>query len=251
MENQTLKEILKKSGFSDKEIDIYLALLELGSSVASDVAKRSGVIRSTAYVVLDALMKRGLVTVSERRGVKMYHGASPDELVRHLEESAKQYTVSASEVKKLLPKLKADHASGIPRPKVRLFEGEEGMKSVYEDALSSLETIRAYAFEKSDTAEAMPRNYYDRLAKNNIKVRALFPETSQALEMAKKSGGGTYDFSPDISVYDDKIVFMSPEEKFGLIIESKELASALKKAFDLSWKEAKKAGKLSLAGEGV
>ena len=248
MENKALTDILKKSGFSDKEIDIYLALLELGSSVASDIAKRAGIIRSTAYVVLDSLLKRGLVTVTERRGVKMYHGASPDELVRHLEESAKQYTVSAGEVKKLLPKLKADHSSGTPRPKVRLFEGEEGMKSVYEDALSSLEAIRSYAFEKVEaTEQAMPQNYYDRLAKKKIKIRALFPETAKALELAK---GGQYDFSPDISVYDDKIVFMSPEEKFGLIIESKELASALKKAFDLSWKDAKRSGKLSFGVAG-
>ena len=249
MENQALRDVLKRSGFSDKEIDIYFATLELGAAVASDIAKRASVIRSTAYVVLDSLLKRRLVTVTERRGVKMYHSAPPDELVRHLEESAKQYTVSAGEVKKLLPKLKIERSGGVPRPKVRLFEGEEGMKSVYEDALSSLEAIRTYAFEKEEaSAQAVPQHYYDRLAKKNIKIRALFPENAKAMELAK---GGQYDFSPDISVYDDKIVFMAPEEKFGLIIESKELASALKKAFDLSWKEAKRSGKLSLAGEGV
>ena len=67
MENQALNDILKKSGFSEKEIGVYSALLELGSSVVSDIAKKARVIRSTAYVVLDSLAKRGLVSATERR----------------------------------------------------------------------------------------------------------------------------------------------------------------------------------------
>lgn len=47
-----------------------------------------------------------------------------------------------------------------------------------------------------------------------------------------------YSFPPEINIYDNKIVFMSLIEKFSLIIESKELADALKKVFELSWKEA-------------
>lgn len=245
-----IKEVLKKAGFQDKEIEVYLALLGLGSSLVSDIAKKSGVNRSTAYVIINSLAKRGLVSSTERRGVRLYTAASPDNLVKYLEGMTKRYSELAQSVKKFLPELKSKSAPTGQKPKVRIFEGAEGMKTVYEDALSSLDTIRSYAFKKS-IESVLPAEYYNRLTQKKIKIKALFPETSEAREFTthgKDAGGKIYDFSPDISVYDNKIVFTSPEEGFGLIIESKELAGALKKAFDLSWVEAKKLGRKPMLG---
>lgn len=50
-----MKEQLEKLGFSPKEADVYLALLELGTAVVSDVAKKANINRSTTYILLDAL----------------------------------------------------------------------------------------------------------------------------------------------------------------------------------------------------
>jgi hypothetical protein len=49
-----------------------------------------------------------------------------------------------------------------------------------------------------------------------------------------------YNFSPEINIYDNKLVFMSLKERFGLIIESEEIATAMKKIFELSWAEAQR-----------
>ncbi len=128
------------------------------------------------------------------------------------------------------------------------------MKTVYEGALTSLEVVRTYAGTKALSGEALPDRYYDRLAKRNVKIRALFPETSEAREFSgqgKDENGKAYDFSPDISVYENKITFVSPEEKFALIIESQELADAFKKAFDLSWKETQQTSKKPLYKTGL
>ncbi|MEK7187551.1 MAG: helix-turn-helix domain-containing protein [Patescibacteria group bacterium] len=240
-----IEGVLRKSGFSEKEAEVYLSLLKLGSSIVSDIAKKSGINRSTTYVILDALAKRGLVSITERRGVKVYNSISPEQLVQYLENNAKQFSELASTAKELLPKIKVETAKQRleTTPKVQLFEGEEGMRTVYEDALSSLETIRSYASKASDE-ETAPEKYYDRLVKKNIKVKMLFPETLAIQELTKGMRPAQLPaFSQDISVYDNKIVFMSPINKFALVIESKELADALKKAFDLSWEEAKRSKK--------
>ncbi len=215
------KEKLQELGFSEKEAGVYLTLLELGSSVASDIAKKAGINRSTTYIIIESLLKRGLVNVMERRGVKLYSSTSPDQLVRHLEETAKQYSGLVAAAKKILPdlesvrKMQKDKKEETSRPKVQLFEGREGIRTVYEDTLSSLESIRIHASKR----EA-------------LKTFPVSPEQFGNL--------------PTISVYGDRIILVSPEEKFAAVVESRELADKLKKILETSRKEL--GGKESLVG---
>ena len=47
-------------------------------------------------------------------------------------------------------------------------------------------------------------------------------------------------FYPEINVYDNKVMIASWREKLGIIIESAEIADAMKKIFELAWAEAKR-----------
>ncbi len=230
-----LQETLKKFGLSEKEVDVYLALSTLGGAVVSDIAKKAGINRSTTYVILDSLTAKGLVRVIEESGVKLYSPTPRAEVIKKFEETAKQYSDLASAAKKVLPTIApppAPTAAGAASKTgtVQVFKGDAGMKTVYEDALGSLETIRAYASEKS-AAEVMPKEYYDRLQAKKIKMRVLGQKVTNAA-----------DFSPNISIYGNKVVLTAPGEKLGVIIESPELAKALKKTFDTSWQEQKATG---------
>lgn len=248
----TLIEKLEKFGLSKKEAKVYISLLELGSSPVNEIAKKALVNRSTTYVLLESLAKHGLVSISEKRGVKFYNPASPERLIQFLEESVKKYTELVGVAHGLLPELKAIYVGVGPKPRVQFFEGPEGIKTAYEDTLTAQETIRAYA-SIENMHKALPDyfpDYYRRRAKNNVKIRAIFPDTPEAKERTKYNQEEAretllvpheeYAFSPEINIYDNKIVFMSLVEKFSLIIESQELADALKKAFELSWEEARK-----------
>ena len=126
-----LQEKLKELGFADKEVSVYLALLEIGSAVASDIAEKSGIKRSTVYVILDSLTSRGLVSVVEKRGVQLYHPAPPEQIVQYLQGMATRYAGLADTAKELLLELEASRtAQSTPAPKVQLFEGSEGIKTV-------------------------------------------------------------------------------------------------------------------------
>jgi hypothetical protein len=48
-----------------------------------------------------------------------------------------------------------------------------------------------------------------------------------------------YNFSPELNVYNDKILIASWQEKMAIIIESKEIADLHKKMFDLLWSKLK------------
>ena len=57
-----LKNGLKELGFSEKESEVYLAMLELGPAAVQDIAKKAGVNRSTTYVMIESLKRRGLIS---------------------------------------------------------------------------------------------------------------------------------------------------------------------------------------------
>ena len=55
-----IDQILGKYGLSDKEVKVYLALLELGPSPVRKVAGKAGVNRGTTYDILKSLRDQGL-----------------------------------------------------------------------------------------------------------------------------------------------------------------------------------------------
>ena len=58
--NTDLLITLQNYGFSEKEAKVYLTTLELGSSPASSIARRSEINRATVYTLLEELKKRGM-----------------------------------------------------------------------------------------------------------------------------------------------------------------------------------------------
>jgi len=235
-----MKEELKKFGFSEKEVEVYLALSAVGLSRATDIAKRAGINRSTAYVVLESLAERGLVSTTEERGVKRYGPMPPEKLAAYLENQAKKYTQFAASAKKLVPELKSlqkAQRKESSQPRVEFFEGDQAIKTVYEDTLASLEAIRAYA-SVENTGKT----------KNNARAQVIFSDTLQAktkiahskeeAQEAFRIPSDAHGFSTEINIYDDKIIFISPAEKFAAVVESRELARALKQAFESAQKEA-------------
>jgi hypothetical protein len=95
--------------------------------------------------------------------------------------------------------------------------------------------------------------YYKRRAGKNISIRAIVPETPTGLERKAHDveekreiafvPADKYYFSPEINIYDNKIMIASWREKLGIIIESAEIADAMKKIYELAWKEAKRLDK--------
>ena len=56
-----IKNLLSALDFSEKESQIYLALLEVGSGKAQDIAKKTGLNRTTVYDIFEVLMQNASV----------------------------------------------------------------------------------------------------------------------------------------------------------------------------------------------
>lgn len=246
-----LQETLERVGFSRNESAAYLALLEMGRGTIARIAERAGLHRTTGYHVLAALAHRGLASTSGKGVRQEYVAESPDRLTAYLKKEAEHLVAHLSAATTIIPELKSLHHVGT-RPRVRFYEGIEGLETVYEDTLTSHETIRAYA-AVDDMHKAMPDyfpKYYERRAKEGIAIRAIIPATKVGkarAEQDKKELRETalvpaekFTFTPEINIYDHKIMIASWREKLGIIIESEEIAEAMKQVFELSWSEAKR-----------
>lgn len=245
-----LKKNLMFIGFSEKEIEVYLALLDLGKGTVSVIARRAGINRPTAYHVLASLELKKLVRISGKEPKQEYTAESPENIQSLLENKIAEYSLALQQAKDIIPELVSLHNKD-NRPKVKFYEGKDGLQKVYEDTLTSHETILAYA-SVEDVESTLPHyfpEYYKRRARKGIPIRAIFPDSPEARnrasldkeEMRESSlVSQKYGFHPEINIYDNKVMIASWREKLGIIIESSEIADAMKKIYELAWAEAKR-----------
>ena len=254
--NDLLLKQLIGFGLPEKEARIYLALLELELATVFEVAKQSGINRSSAYVVLEALKKKGLVGISDDKKVRRYIASSPETLLYSARASAKKQEDIKAGVESIIPELRALHKGTKRRPIVKIFEGENGAREVYWSLLTSnAKELRAYT-NPFNIFKYIP-NFQDQdkaRGKKGIKMYAINPATVEVLELYKHIKPNKpyelalipehlYKFSSDMGIFGDTVCFVSPKDNFGIIIESREIADMLKNSFDLAWEEAKRLNK--------
>jgi HTH-type transcriptional regulator, sugar sensing transcriptional regulator len=250
-ENLDLKKTLEYIGFSEKEVSVYLALLELGKGTVTEISRKAGINRPTGYHILASLEAKELVKVSGKEPKQEYVAESPDQIEKMLLKKIENDQSFIKEARKIIPELKSIH-NVTDRPKVLFYEGREGMEKVYEDTLTSTEPIRAYA-SVENMHKGMPGyfpEYYKRRAGKGIAIRAIIPDSEtgrdrkslDSKEMRETALVPTdvFNFSPEINIYDDKVMIASWREKLGIIIKSSEIAEAMKKIYELAWAEAKR-----------
>ncbi len=251
---QKTKELLVTIGFSEHQAAVYMALLKLGRATVSEIARKAGINRTTGYDILDSLVEKGMVTISGKKPKQEYVAESPQRIGTYLEAEAERTSKQISIAKELIPELSSAH-NVTDRPRVMFYEGKEGLERVYEDTLTSHEPIRGYA-NVEDMHNTLPNyfpRYYARRAEKKIMIRGIFPATPAALERTRHDAEETresalipadqYYFSPEIDIYDDKVMIASWREKLGIIIQSKEVAEAMKSIYELAWAEAKRLDK--------
>ena len=242
-------DYLIRFGLPDKEARVYLALLELGPSSVSQVAKRAKVARTNTYHLLNSLLAQGLVNSHEKTSKVIFSAEGPDRILQVLKNKADQAALLCKEAEKLMPEFRSITNTKDGKLNVRFYEGVEGIISVYEDTLTAKTEILGYASVENQHSffPGYFPAYYTRRTKKGISVRCFLAdsEESRRIQSLDKAQLRTtylipqkFAISPEINIYDDKVVIMSLKEKFGAIIESKEAADAFKKMFNLAFERA-------------
>jgi len=237
-----LKNTLEQFGLHGKKADVYLAALELGGTSVINIARKAGIKRTTCYDILQDLINQGLVSETAKGKKRLFIGEDPEKIKKDLQKKESLFS-------EILPQLKSIHNISGVKPKIRYFEGKEGLIEAYDDALKYAGEIVAFGSE--DVYKVLGRDwvedYIKRRVKKDIRVRAILPSTEYLereifvrdqiqLRMCKSIKKEKYPFSIEIDIYGfQKVALISNKEQLAVIIESAEIYNTLKQIFELCW----------------
>lgn len=243
------QEIIEQLGLKEKEARLYGACLELGPSKAKDLASFTNLNRGTIYDIARSLFKKGLLSSTQKKDATYFVANNPKTYINKLEENL-------NSAKKSLPLLESLLQSSTYRPKMRYFEGKEGIKAIYEETLKCQEKMiyclaSAQEMFGSVGAEFM-RDFVKRKARRHIHMKSIndpqgevddrkvnhSTHTDPKLLRESKIGPKNLRIPGMIEIYDNSVAMMSTKkENFGFIIESEEFAALMKQIFEIIWNQ--------------
>ncbi len=254
--NMQFKEILQESGLSTQEIKVYLAGLESGPILASKLAKKTGFGRTNTYSILKSLEQKGLVS-KEGIGYSIHFIMEPPSRLKdQLENKKEKVETLKKELEKILPMIKFTRPPFETAPKVRVFEGKEGMNNIVRETTKEpvreiISLLGGKEFEKVLDLTVLKHHIKTR-QKMKIKNRTLvkkntlqnFPRSKDREELREtRFIPADLDVGVTIMIWNNNVaVISSQEEDFGFIIESPVFSQLFKNFFDIFWKMGEKVG---------
>jgi len=251
MAEDLVKE-LTEIGLAEKEARVYLASLELGPATAQSIAVKATLPRPTTYIMIESLIKRGLMS-SFQKGKKRYFSAESPELLTDLFED--QF---------ISLKRKRENFLGlVPRmlslvrlsdmPSVKMLEGIKSLQYIQNDLLAAktpVDNIVSVDEARMLTPESDLGEYWQQLKKNGILIRTLYSKEVGDESFGKSMGCNwearklpkeLFEFKGEITIYDDKVAaLIIGGQSVGILIESVEIASTMRTLFNLAWDASEK-----------
>lgn len=132
------EKLLTDIGLTNSEVSVYIALLDLGPSTTGPIIKKAGIASGKAYLILDKLILKGLVTYIIKHGRKYYQAKNPERLLDYMKEKENELKKKTKAIKKIIPILKKKYESIKYKPMAEVYEGVKGFRTLYEWILKEL-----------------------------------------------------------------------------------------------------------------
>jgi len=222
--NTYLLQTLAKANLGEKESIIYLNLLKLGSSSASNLASLTRIKRSTVFFILDQLITKKIVSKKKKNNVTSFYPMDPSILMFSLNEKARDVQNAISELKTFLPYLNSFSSDDSVIPEIIQYEGEESFYKVIDLQVSK--DLPIY-FISTHKLHPKYENYLEEVyipKRKAMKCKCemiVYQEKDIELYIEKSKGvySSIYEITKkDLSffltmcLYDDSVIFMNSLE---------------------------------------
>lgn len=237
-----LKESLLQLGLDEKEASIYLASLELGPCSIQDIAKKSGIKRSTIYGIISDMKTRGLFSETVRGKKRLFIASNPETLNSLIERQKLL-------LEKILPDLKGISNVELGKPKIRFYETREEIRTAYTDTISTgapeIFSITSSESGVNFLGQEWIDDYIRKRIERGIRIRAIIDDSpiSRSIASADKDSlrqtkvlSSNRHFVTDIEIYNNKVLIASFEkEQWAVVIESETINAMMKMVFAIMW----------------
>jgi len=240
-------EVLELLGLTQKDLDVYQALLRLGTAPLRRIAEEAGINRTTAYDALKRLLDAGVVSWVDAKTHRYFIGEDPHKLRGLATRREVAMREASQHLDGVIPALSAISGTAGHRPTVRYFEGEDGVRAILEDVLATTERAESKNYRVYSTAAIRQRKTaawpsFDReRIKRGVRVKAMAigeGGTTSGLDerkwLSRKESTPSY-----IAIYPGKTAYVSVDARdqlFGVIIEDAAIAQTQQLIFDALWK---------------
>jgi sugar-specific transcriptional regulator TrmB len=245
-----LDDVLRENGLTSKEVSVYLAALELGEGTVAAVAARAHLQRTTVYSLIPDMVRRGLLSTAKRRGIVKLSALPPGVLVDRFKRASRL-------AESALPELLALADTSPLKPRLRVYEGLEGIRSVLTEFGDSTEPTMGftdYASMPREMLSFIRQEVVTLRRKRGNPVRLIAPRnaTNERVQAQDHKAYGEHrlldiamtDPGIELLLYDGRrVAFLSfvRTDTFAAVLESKAAHNMLVAIFDALWNVARRA----------
>lgn len=235
---------LKDLGLSEPEAQIYLALIKLGGSVASVVAKETGLKRTTAYPILKALANKGFVTIYFRKNKRFYYAEKPHRVINYFSKKLEAF-------EQIIPLMESLEKKQTQSLGLRFIETKEELENFYRDILIEYKNKQYCIIGSASGWEGVDPPFFIQFRKDRgnakIKTRLLLTADSRTINPPESELlrdwrylPEKYTFKSTIDIYDDKILVSTPElSSLAVVIAVPAMVDIFKSVFEILWDQFK------------
>ena len=251
-----MEKYLQDIGLTEKEVSVYVALLQVDNNSVLELSKKTRVNRTTVYLVLEGLMKKGLVSEIQQ-GKKTYYQAEPPErLETYVERKKIELEEHSKRLRDVIPQLKSIRRESGERPVVKFYEGSEGILSAYEEFISETEEEKdetVYYIYSRDLieetfSEQERQKYKQKRIGKGIKSKTVYTYKkgelpSDSMGSRVKLDENKYPLFCDIATFGDKVVISILQKKvYSIFTRSQDLADTVRSLVNYIHDNEKKEG---------
>ena len=243
-----MKQLFKRLGLKDKEMNTFLKMLELGAQPVSVVAKHMGIPRSTMYLVVENLKKAQLIETFERADILYVKAIPVQQMPEVIKSRERELEQTAKLLEEKLPELSRLESKFSITPHVKFHEGKGAVMKMYESILNE-KGFYAF-FAPALVKKAMPEYHFkipETIRSKKLKVQELLVAGPDAEEYESKFRSKNHQirilkkgvhFESDTIICKEKIYMISYGEENIVATEifNKPLAETQRVIFEELWK---------------
>jgi sugar-specific transcriptional regulator TrmB len=244
----TLNKLIQY-GLNKAEATVYLDVLSHLDSSAFAIYKRVGLPKTSVYHLLESLRKRNLVESWKKNNIQYFSAGSPKRFLSEIKEKEDL-------VHSLIPDLLNFSDKNIQSNSIKMYEGNEGLKTMLQDSLEYCEKNKINSMLTgaiNSFSLTMPK-FIDQWIKNREALKISVKMLAQKADANNKGFESNslretrflpqnFDLPGIINIYGDRVdLFSAKNDKLNaVVIESKVYADLLRNFFLLTWNTAEKA----------
>ena len=238
--------VLKKLGLKEKEVQIYLDLVEFGASSITDILERTWLHRPEAYRLIPLLIEEWFIIELKKSKRRLFEAESPEKLLWLLENLE-------NDLQNIIPDLISMHSNAMKRPNVKYQEWKKSISYIFSDIVNTLSKWDIFyrVSSEKDVEKAnsyIPKDYREKRDKKHLERYVIMSESTSAAKKPRLEREMVTippeldEFTDNVQmiIYGNKVAFIDFNSEASIIIENAFIAGFQLKLFKMLYGSLKK-----------